>query len=385
LQEVIDRIKERFTLPSKVTVSGDFKMGPFFSFDKYVGFAYDWLKMGHDAKVKAIIDQAAKEYSETFRQNPADIAHTIGGGILEKSILQSLASGIGYILYEQLLREKLEALTKPTTMIKKFELERRTTFDKPYLKVFLQDGADYGAIATLLKTIPSVKTANPPKESELKKGLTVYPARAYDISDVEKEVEFTLTNYFNGKPLDQIFIKEAISSLSDNAYFQIIDHMLKLGKNLEAFKQLNEKFDEERYRDYFLPFLNSVSKQHTAKGEVFNRVGKTDILIVDQEGKNIFIAECKLWKGEAYLLSAVDQLLNNYVNWRDEKVAIIIFNRDVKRFSEVVDTAVAALKAHRLCYKFVTQRKDTSFSFFFKNPGDEMKHVNLELVLFNFA
>lgn len=54
---------------------------------------------------------------------------------------------------------------------------------------------------------------------------------------------------------------------------------------------------------------------------------------MNEKGEPVLIAECKLWKGEKLLLDAIDQLLNTYVNWRDEKIALIIFNRDVQKFS----------------------------------------------------
>lgn len=158
-----------------------------------------------------------------------------------------------------------------------------------------------------------------------------------------------------------------------------------MGKNLESFKALNVRFDEERYRDYFIPFLNSISKKHAAKGEVFNRNGKTDILIFDDKGNNIFIAECKIWKGEKYLIDGLDQLLGNYVNWRDEKVALVVFNRDVKKFSEVIESAKNAILNRPLCEGLVNQRSATNFTFKFRNPDDPDKKILLELVLFNFV
>ncbi|PWV54410.1 hypothetical protein [Chitinophaga sp. S165] len=173
--------------------------------------------------------------------------------------------------------------------------------------------------------------------------------------------------------------------LNDDTYFQIIDYIVLLGKNLENYKDLSDKFNEERYRDYFLPFLNAVSPHYSAKGEVFNRLGKTDILVSDNDGNNLFIAECKIWRGEAYLLNGVDQLLSSYVNWRDEKTAVIIFNRDVKQFSQVLLTATAAMEQHPLCLQALGQRSDASWSYLFRNPDDEHKIIRVELVLFNFV
>jgi hypothetical protein len=179
--------------------------------------------------------------------------------------------------------------------------------------------------------------------------------------------------------------REQLASLSDETYFKIVDYIILLGKNLENYKELNESFNEEHYRDYFLTPLNTMSPHYAAKGEVFNRKGKTDILIFDTKGNNIFIAECKCWNGTAYLIGGVDQLLNTYVNWRDEKAAIIVFNRTVKKFSELMKTATEALSAHSLCVKKGERRTETSWSFWFRHPDDEQRSIRLELILFNFA
>lgn len=270
-------------------------------------------------------------------------------------------------------------------MPKNFEIEKRETYEKPYLKVFLRGGLDHASVAIHLETLHSVRRANVTDQQNGKRDITVYPAKAYDITEVEQEIQLTLSNYFSGNPVDPSFATETLSSLSDKAYFQILDYIILLGKKLEGFKELNMRFDEERYRDYFVPFLNSISVQHSAKGEVFNRQGKTDILVFDNNGNNIFIAECKLWKGEVYLLSAVDQLLENYVNWRDEKTSIIIFNRDVKKFSDVIETATEAIENHSLCLKALGQRNGTSYSYLFRHKDDSDRTIKLELVLLNFA
>lgn len=178
---------------------------------------------------------------------------------------------------------------------------------------------------------------------------------------------------------------EQLAKLSDENYFKIIDYIILLGKNLENYKELNENFDEELFRDYFLAPLNTLSPHYSAKGEVFNRKGKTDILVFDNKGNNIFVAECKCWKGATYLIAGVDQLLNLYVNWRDEKAAIIIFNQNMKKFSELIRTATEAMAAHPLCLRAGEKRTDTSWSFLFRHPDDEQRTVKLELILFNFT
>lgn len=270
-------------------------------------------------------------------------------------------------------------------MPKNYAFEIRETFEKKYLKVFLNQGIDPETIAKHLQQLDSVHKSNVTEQQSGKIDLTIYPSKLYEIEETRDEVDLTLANYFNGSPVDPEFVDETISNISQDAFYQVIDYMNVLGKNLESFKALNVRFDEERYRDYFIPFLNSISKKHAAKGEVFNRNGKTDILMFDNDGNNIFIAECKIWKGEKYLLDGLDQLLENYVNWRDEKVALVIFNRDVKAFSDVIETAKNAILNHPLCQGLINQRSATNFTFSFKNPDDTNKKIVLELVLFNFA
>jgi hypothetical protein len=88
----------------------------------------------------------------------------------------------------------------------------------------------------------------------------------------------------------------------------------------------------EDLRSHFLVQLNGVFEGQ-ATGETFNFQGKTDILI-RVDGKNVFIAECKFWKGERALLDTLDQLLS-YLSWRDTKAAVLVFNRNAD-FSAVL-------------------------------------------------
>jgi hypothetical protein len=142
---------------------------------------------------------------------------------------------------------------------------------------------------------------------------------------------------------------------------------------------------EEGLRDYFLPCLNFVSKSHFAAGEAFNKRGRTDILVQDADGNNIFIAECKLWRGSAGLKEALDQLLERYVSWRDEKAALIVFNKDVAAFTELIGNAVQAVREHPNCMEFVGERNRTSFSYIFRHSDDPDRQIKLELILFNYS
>lgn len=130
--------------------------------------------------------------------------------------------------------------------------------------------------------------------------------------------------------------------------------------------------------------MNSISQSHSATGETFNKKGRTDILIQDNKGNNVFIAECKLWKGQSYLHDAINQLLENYISWRDEKTALLVFNKDVSGFSDVIKKGMEAVRSHPNCQNMVEKRKETSFSYIFRQVEDSSKKIKLELVLFNF-
>ena len=83
--------------------------------------------------------------------------------------------------------------------------------------------------------------------------------------------------------------------------------------------------DEEAIRTHFLLQLNG-HYEGSATGETFNSSGKTDILI-RVDNRNVFIAECKFWRGPKSFSEAIDQLLG-YLSWRDSKGAFARFQSD---------------------------------------------------------
>ena len=130
---------------------------------------------------------------------------------------------------------------------------------------------------------------------------------------------------------------------------------------------------------------NSISKSHSSTGETFNKIGKTNILIQDNKGTNVFIGECKIWHGEKELLKAIDQLLERYVTWRDEHTALIIFNKDNKDFSKLLETAKNVIMTHPNYSLLVKETSKTSISYIFNNVENKNKKVHLELMIFNCA
>lgn len=281
--------------------------------------------------------------------------------------------------YSSLIKDH-DSLNKKDRM-PEYYIKHREVFSKPYLKVELKDNSNLTEVRTILEQLQSIKNVNITENKRT--DLTVYPSKFFSPKETEEEVKVQLDSYFNSQPLDPIFDKEKLSTISHQAYEQILREIEIFGRNLEKLKSLHSKFDEEGFRDFFIPHLNSISFNHSASGETFNKIGKSDILIQDKEGVNVFIAECKIWHGEKELQKALDQLIERYVSWRDEHTALIIFNKDNDKFTQLVDTAKIAMESHPNCIKKIKDTSDTSSRFQFRNAEDPDKTIQIELTIFN--
>ena len=102
-------------------------------------------------------------------------------------------------------------------------------------------------------------------------------------------------------------------------------------------------------------------------GETFNKKGKTDILL-KHENENIFIAECKIWKGKQYYLDAITQLIG-YLTWRDSKTAIILFVKN-KNISSVLNNIEEYTPDHPNFVEYVNNENESWFNYIFHMDGD---------------
>ena len=137
--------------------------------------------------------------------------------------------------------------------------------------------------------------------------------------------------------------------------------------------------NEEQIRTLILVYLNGHYKGE-ATGETFNYDGKTDILI-RSGNRNIFIAECKFWRGPKKLLEAIDQMLS-YVAWRDTKTAILIFSRN-RNFTRVLSKIPGVVKEHS-CYKRDCEYDfNTGFRFVLRRPDDPARELTLTVLAFD--
>ena len=112
---------------------------------------------------------------------------------------------------------------------------------------------------------------------------------------------------------------------------------------------------------------------------MFNGAGMTDILVRIQ-GRNVFIAECKIWNGQKAFSSAIDQLLS-YLVWRDTKAALILFIREAD-VSSIIEKADQALRAHSNFKRPGAESGDPSTrrNFVLHQAGDSEREIKVALL-----
>lgn len=167
--------------------------------------------------------------------------------------------------------------------------------------------------------------------------------------------------------------------LSEENYRAILDTLNQVSSVMERSPHAYAIMDEETLRFQFLVPLNAHFEGE-ARAEVLNYKGKTDILITEK-GRNIFIGECKFWKGKSSLTKTVDQILR-YAAWRDTKCAILLFNWN-KGFSEVLAQIQPIMEAHEHFVAFSGVSDETEFAFTFKRPDDPERKITLTVVAFD--
>lgn len=161
-------------------------------------------------------------------------------------------------------------------------------------------------------------------------------------------------------------------------YENILSIVKMTARMLERSPHAFKGMEEEHLRDQFLVPLNS-HYEGQASGETFNFNGKTDILI-QTEGRAIFIAECKIWRGSKALLDALDQILG-YATWRDTKIALIIFNRN-KDFTDVLYKIPETVKSHPNFKRKITYGDETTFRFIVAHKDDRNRELTLTVLAF---
>lgn len=184
------------------------------------------------------------------------------------------------------------------------------------------------------------------------------------IKRVGAEPTFTIPTKRRTKPstLPQVVTGkyEPEPVLEEKEYQHILEILKSMSLVIERNPSSFASLDEESIRDHFLLQLNG-HYEGGATGETFNASGKTDILI--REGnKNVFIAECKFWRGQKVFTEAINQLLG-YLTWRDSKCALLIFNK-------TKDSSAVRQKIHEIMEALPEYRKTE-----FHQPNGDSRYI----------
>lgn len=167
--------------------------------------------------------------------------------------------------------------------------------------------------------------------------------------------------------------------LTNEAYRDVLNTLQQMSEVMERSPHAYAELDEEALRFQFLVPLNARFEGE-ARGEVFNYGGKSDILIT-YRGRNIFIAECKIWKGAKALSEAIDQLLG-YLSWRDTKAALLVFNRN-KNFSSVLEQIDPTVRQHPNFVSADGQSGATEFRYTLSHKDDPKRNLRLTVLAFD--
>jgi hypothetical protein len=160
------------------------------------------------------------------------------------------------------------------------------------------------------------------------------------------------------------------------------EHILKVVRNMVLVMERSPRafvgMKEEDLRQQFLVQLNG-QYEGGATGETFNFEGKTDIL-VRERGRNLFIAECKFWRGAKGLSVAIDQVLG-YTTWRDARVAIFLFNRD-RQLTSVLEQIAPTVTGRGDFVRSIAYGGETDFRFVVRHKDDLNRELTLTILVF---
>ena len=168
-------------------------------------------------------------------------------------------------------------------------------------------------------------------------------------------------------------------ALDQREYEHILGVLRSMALVIERSPGSFASLDEEAIRTHFLLQLNG-HYEGLATGETFNSSGKTDILI-RADNKNVFVAECKFWRGPKSFSDSIDQLLR-YLSWRDSKCALLIFNK-TKNSSAVRQKMHEIMLARAEYRKTVSHDANGDSRYVFVKESDPGREIQVHAMLFD--
>lgn len=167
-------------------------------------------------------------------------------------------------------------------------------------------------------------------------------------------------------------------ALDDKTYEGILETCAAMATVIEQHPATFVSLSEPDIRSHFLVQLNGQFPGG-ATGETFNAAGKTDILL-KQDGKNVFIAECKFWDGPKSVTDALAQVLS-YATWRDSKLALFVFSKG-RNFTEVVRGIDETIAANPAVVRRVGAYGESGFRYVLARPDDRERQAVLTVLAF---
>lgn len=159
-------------------------------------------------------------------------------------------------------------------------------------------------------------------------------------------------------------------------YARIIEVFQRSAHQLSFSPLAISTMNEAALRAYCLIQLNAQF-EGKGTGEIFTFESESDIRIFI-DGKNIFIAECKLWQDAQGFTDGLQHLLS-YPCWRDTKAAYILVNR-ADNFLQVIEAIREAAIAHSNFKRQLPQLSETAYPYVFAHNDDRNREMLLTIL-----
>lgn len=182
------------------------------------------------------------------------------------------------------------------------------------------------------------------------------------------------------KPVTHLKDYQPEPTVNEENYHEILKIIDDVGKNFERYPSVYRGKEEEHLRDHILLTLDPNFEFGSASGETFNKTGKTDIQL-RYNSSVVFIAECKIWRGEKQFKEGIDQLLS-YLTWRDSKTAYIVFVPN-KEFSGVLDQIDDLVAGHSNFVQAMPKTYGNWFNYTLNLPVDPNKEIRMGVLLYH--
>ena len=180
-------------------------------------------------------------------------------------------------------------------------------------------------------------------------------------------------------PLDNV--RSTQFRITDYVFDKIIECVMYSATTMERTPQSYSSFGEEQIRDHLLSAINGMLATR-GSGETFNNKGHTDILF-SYQNHNVFIGECKIWNGIAYVGNGLEQL-EGYLSWDDTKTSLIVFYKNKSNMSKSIKELDDFITS-RPNYCKTIKTNNRGFRYSMTHPKDNSKHYVLETVFFNLS